>query len=84
LTAGNVRYEPLSTLYRHDEMLTALRDGSNLKGKCSRCEYRRNCGGSRARAFAMTGDVFAADPLCSYQPGALADSIPVVASRGSA
>lgn len=84
LTAGNVRYEPLSSLYRHDEMLTALREGSNLKGKCARCEYRRTCGGSRARAFAMTGDVFAPDPLCSYQPGSVADSIPVIAARGSA
>ena len=84
LAAGNVRYEPLSALYRTNEMLTALRDGSNLTGKCARCEYRRTCGGSRARAFAATGDVFAADPLCSYQPGPLADSIPVVEVRGSA
>lgn len=84
LAAGNVRYQPLTTLYYHNEMLTSLRDGSNLKGKCAHCEYRRTCGGSRARAYAITGDVFAADPLCSYTPGTLTSSIPVVATRGSA
>jgi AdoMet-dependent heme synthase len=45
-----------------------LRDSDNLHGKCGRCEYRDLCGGSRARAWAMTGDVFGADPLCAYQP----------------
>jgi len=84
LTAGNVRYQPLASLYRTSELLASLRDGSNLKGKCARCEYRRTCGGSRARAFAITGDLYAADPLCSYQPGPLADSIPVVEVRGTA
>ena len=84
MTAGNVRYEPLSVMYRSGEMFTALRDESNLKGKCARCEYRRTCGGSRARAYAMTGDLFAADPFCNYQPGTIAHSVPVVATQGSA
>ncbi len=84
LTAGNVRYQPLGSLYRHNEMLASLRDGSNLKGKCGRCEFRRTCGGSRARAFVATGDVFAADPLCNYQPGNLVDAVPMVEVRGSA
>ncbi|HSP17317.1 MAG TPA: radical SAM protein [Thermoanaerobaculia bacterium] len=85
MTAGNVRYEPLTSLYRHGDMFTALRDEANLKGKCARCEYRKSCGGSRARAYAMTGDVFAADPLCNYQPGAAASTVPeVAAGRGSA
>lgn len=69
LTAGNVRYQPLSSLYKYGEMFAALRDEANLKGKCARCEYRSVCGGSRARAFAMSGDLFGSDPLCSYQPG---------------
>jgi radical SAM protein len=69
LTAGNVRYQPLSTIYRYGELFAAMRDEVNLKGKCGRCEFRTVCGGSRARAFAMTGDLFASDPLCAYQPG---------------
>lgn len=69
LTAGNVRYQPLSTVHRYGELFAALRDDVNLKGKCGKCEFRTVCGGSRARAFALTGDLFASDPLCAYQPG---------------
>ncbi len=39
-----------------------------LRGKCGVCEYRQICGGSRARAYAMTGDPLAAEPCCTYQP----------------
>jgi AdoMet-dependent heme synthase len=77
LTAGNVRYQPLSTVYRYGELFAAVRDEVNLKGKCGRCEFRTVCGGSRARAFAVTGDLFASDPLCSYQPGSF---LPVAAT----
>ncbi|MFZ2492426.1 MAG: radical SAM protein [Thermoanaerobaculia bacterium] len=69
MTAGNVRYQPLNAIYRHGELFAAVRDEVNLKGKCGRCEFRTVCGGSRARAFAMTGDLFASDPLCVYEPG---------------
>ena len=68
LKAGNVRQEPLSDIYRTSKLFVALRDPDNLHGKCGRCDYRDLCGGSRARAWAMTGDVFASDPLCAYQP----------------
>lgn len=68
VASGNVRYQPLSHLFRTNELFGALRDDNNLKGKCARCEYRSICGGSRARAFATTGDIFATDPLCAYQP----------------
>src|SRR6185503_4936074 len=37
-------------------------------GRCGECEYRGMCGGCRARAFAVEGDVLAADPACNYQP----------------
>ncbi|MGN6183281.1 MAG: radical SAM protein [Thermoanaerobaculia bacterium] len=77
LTAGNVRYQPLATIHRYGELFAAMRDEVNFKGKCGRCEFRTVCGGSRARAFAMTGDLFAADPLCAYQPGTF---LPVAAT----
>lgn len=69
LTSGNIRYQALPTVYRYGELFAAVRDEVNLKGKCGRCEFRTVCGGSRARAFATAGDLFAADPLCAYQPG---------------
>lgn len=69
-SVGNVRQQPLSEIYRHSPALVALRDMDRLKGKCGRCEYRWACGGSRARAFALTGDLFGPDPLCAYQPKA--------------
>ena len=68
LKAGNVKNERLSDIYRSSTLFTSLRNPKNLKGKCGRCEFRDLCGGSRARAWAMTGDVFAEDPLCMYQP----------------
>src|SRR5579875_3115357 len=68
LVAGNVRRERLATLYRTGALFAALRDDRRLEGKCGRCAFRRLCGGSRARAFATTGDAFAEDPACVYQP----------------
>ena len=47
-----------------------LRDPDRLKGKCGACEYRRVCGGSRARAYAITGDYLESEPYCAYVPPA--------------
>ena len=68
VSAGNVRKQSLSELYRHSPLFVALRDSANLKGKCGICEFREVCGGSRARAHAMTGDPFAEEPRCIWQP----------------
>ncbi|HUY15263.1 MAG TPA: TIGR04053 family radical SAM/SPASM domain-containing protein [Terriglobia bacterium] len=73
--AGNIRQQSLSEIYRHSPLFIALRDPDRLKGKCGRCEFRNICGGSRARAFTMTGDAFAEDPLCVYQPQPLRPSV---------
>jgi len=68
ISAGNVRKQPLSELYRHSPLFVSLRDSANLKGKCGICEFREVCGGSRARSYALTGDVFAEEPCCIWQP----------------
>ncbi len=68
--AGNIRTTPLTDLYRNSPLFRSLRDPSLLKGKCGRCEFKDVCGGSRARAWAMTGDRLAEEPCCVYQPGA--------------
>ncbi len=72
LKAGNVKKESLVDIYRHSDLFVRLRDSANLKGKCGRCEFRELCGGSRSRAWSVTGDVFGSDPICTYQPAALA------------
>jgi AdoMet-dependent heme synthase len=68
LAAGNVRTHDLVDVYRNAPMFRALRDRSQLKGKCGVCEYRDVCGGSRARAFAVTGDMLEAEPYCAHVP----------------
>ena len=70
VSAGNVRQQTLASIYRDSPLLRGLRDSANLKGKCGVCEFREICGGSRARAFAMTGDMFAEEPCCAYVPKA--------------
>ncbi|MFO0630143.1 MAG: TIGR04053 family radical SAM/SPASM domain-containing protein [Polyangiales bacterium] len=68
LSAGNVRRDDLAEVYRAHPLFTQLRDADALGGKCGKCPFRRVCGGSRARAWAMRGDVMAEDPLCAYVP----------------
>lgn len=65
---GNVREEHPAEIYRHHPLFMALRDNDALEGKCGRCEFRTVCGGSRARAYGVTGNAFAEDPACVYQP----------------
>lgn len=72
ITTGNVRETSIVTIYRESPVFTSLRDPAQFKGRCGRCEYGRICGGSRARAFAWTGDPLEADPLCPYVPAARA------------
>jgi radical SAM protein len=67
-SAGNIRRRELIDVYRNSPLFLSLRDTSLLKGKCGRCEFKNICGGSRARAYAFTGDYLAEEPLCVYQP----------------
>ena len=68
ISAGNVRKQSLADLYRHSPLFVGLRDSANLKGKCGVCEFRKVCGGSRARSYALTGDIYAEEPCCIWQP----------------
>jgi MoaA/NifB/PqqE/SkfB family radical SAM enzyme len=63
-----VRYDSLVYVYRKSPLFLELRDPDARHGKCGFCEYRQLCGGSRARAWATTGDDLAADPRCCYRP----------------
>jgi len=65
--AGDLRAQSFAELWRSSPLFRQLREGV-LGGKCGVCEYRALCGGCRARAFALEGDVLAADPSCLYEP----------------
>ena len=70
IPAGNLidRGYDFEEIWENSEILKKIRDFSNYKGKCGKCEYIENCGGCRARAYAITGDYLASDPICNYQP----------------
>ncbi len=71
VSAGNVRRDSLRDVYRNAPLFRGLRDSSRLGGKCGICEFRNLCGGSRSRAYARSGDLFAEDPSCIYQPSSV-------------
>ncbi len=70
LTCGNVRTDSITEIYRTHPAFRELRTPELFKGRCGICEYRHICGGSRARAFAMTGDYLEEEPFCNYEPKA--------------
>jgi radical SAM protein with 4Fe4S-binding SPASM domain len=65
---GNVRSQSFAAIWSGSEVLAALRDPDKLGGKCGACEFRRLCGGCRARAYAATSDMLAEEPCCAYTP----------------
>jgi radical SAM protein len=67
-SAGNIRRQPLSKIYRESPLFLNLRDTSKLEGKCGACEFKEICGGSRARAYALTGNPHHEEPCCAYIP----------------
>lgn len=68
LRCGNVRSDSLVDVYRNSDAFRALHSPALFDGKCGNCEYTHICGGSRARAFAHTGNALGTDPLCCYVP----------------
>jgi radical SAM protein len=68
LSAGNIRQQPLSEIYRESPLFLGLRDTSRLEGKCGACEFKEICGGSRSRSYALTGNPHGEEPCCAYVP----------------
>ncbi|HVJ09433.1 MAG TPA: TIGR04053 family radical SAM/SPASM domain-containing protein [Acidisarcina sp.] len=68
ILGGSVRQQGLQEIYRDSPVFRTLRDLTQLHGKCGACEFKEICGGSRARAFALTGDLLAEESCCIYQP----------------
>lgn len=70
LVTGNVRKDRLVDVYRNAPLFRSLHDPAQFEGRCGVCEFNALCGGSRARAFAATGNPLASDPFCTYEPRA--------------
>jgi len=80
--AGSIRKASLAELWTSSDLFTGIRLRSSLGGRCGECEMNAHCGGCRARAFGMTGDLMAEDPLCTHTPGRFAGSPLLVQSAG--
>jgi radical SAM protein with 4Fe4S-binding SPASM domain len=72
--AGTLRSASLADLWTSSELFADIRRRTALGGRCGECEMNGHCGGCRARAYGMTGDVMAEDPLCTHTPGTFAGS----------
>jgi radical SAM protein len=68
LRVGNVKEQRLPEIYRGSALLRAIR-ARRFLGPCGSCAYRQVCGGSRARAYALTGDPLRSDPACVHAAG---------------
>lgn len=77
VSAGSVRTATLAATYRDSELFRTLRRPASFKGVCGVCEYNGICGGSRSRAFALTGDYLESDPWCGYKPVAQKTAPPI-------
>ncbi|MFC1929614.1 radical SAM protein [Chloroflexota bacterium] len=66
--AGDLRKQPFRQIWANSPLFNRLRNLSNIKGKCGVCEYKRICGGCRARAYEATGDYLEAEPYCIHEP----------------
>jgi radical SAM protein with 4Fe4S-binding SPASM domain len=81
--AGSLRRTSLTDLWNSSELFTGIRRRTSLGGRCGECEMNAQCGGCRARAYGMTGDLMAEDPLCTHTPGIFAGS-PLLTAQGPA
>lgn len=68
LSCGRFPKDSVVAVYQNHPTFLALRDPDRFKGRCGACEYHQVCGGSRARAYAVTGDFLASEPDCVYVP----------------
>lgn len=77
ITCGRFPDDSIVNVYQNAPLFRSLRDPDRFSGKCGVCEFRHVCGGSRARAYAVTGDPLASEPDCAYVPTRWNQSLPV-------
>jgi len=67
--AGNLKKDGLKDLWDNSQLFVNIRARKSLGDRCGACEFNTTCGGCRARAYGVTGDYMAEDPLCTHEPG---------------
>ena len=68
VNCGNVKEKSFHEIWATSGVFQKLRDTDGYGGKCGRCEFRKVCGGCRARAYESLGDYMAEEPYCIYEP----------------
>lgn len=68
VNCGNVREKPFQKIWTGSEVFQNLRNTDGYQGKCGKCEFRKVCGGCRARAYEASGDYMTEEPYCIYEP----------------
>lgn len=68
INCGNILKTPLAEIWYSNKDLAKMRDSDELEGKCGVCDYKKVCGGCRARAYAATGNYMTEEPYCEYVP----------------
>ena len=81
LSAGNILWEPMTEIYQNAPLFRALRDSSQLKGKCARCEFKaEDRGHAPSRSATIRWRKNLAAPTCraadAPPPWLARDSVP--------
>ncbi len=63
---GDIRKDGVRQVGEGSEQFASIRDLRKYKGKCGRCRFLSICGGCRARALELKGDLLESEPYCSY------------------
>jgi radical SAM protein with 4Fe4S-binding SPASM domain len=61
---GDLKQEKLKDVLSKDVTRRVRNIRENIEGKCQKCSMSGECYGCRGTAFNITGDIFAADPVC--------------------
>ena len=77
IACGRFPLDSVVRVYQQAALFRLLREPERISGKCGVCEYREICGGSRARAYGLTGDPLASDPDCAYVPARWKEEAPL-------
>ena len=67
ICCGRFPNDSVVEVYQNHPLFRSLHDPNNYKGKCGRCKDRFICGGSRSRAYAVSGDPLAEEPDCALK-----------------
>jgi heme b synthase len=68
IKCGELMQESFSHIWENSPIFKDIRNIDGYRGRCGYCEYRKFCGGCRARAYEYTGDYLAEEPFCLYEP----------------